>query len=80
MSTNETFACQEMPNLILGVEICEDLWAPEPPSAGLARSGATIILNLSASNETVGQSRLPPPAGHRPERASGVRLCVCRRG
>lgn len=31
MSTNETFACQEMPNLILGVEICEDLWAPEPP-------------------------------------------------
>lgn len=56
MSTNETFACQEMPNLILGVEICEDLWAPEPPSAGLARSGATIILNLSASNETVGKA------------------------
>ena len=56
MSTNETFACQEMPNLILGVEICEDLWAPEPPSAGLARRGATIILNLSASNETVGKA------------------------
>ena len=56
MSTNETFACQEMPNLILGVEICEDLWAPEPPSAGLASSGATIILNLSASNETVGKA------------------------
>ena len=56
MSANETFACQEVPNLILGVEICEDLWAPEPPSAGLARSGATIILNLSASNETVGKA------------------------
>ena len=56
MSVTDTFACQEMPNLILGVEICEDLWASEPPSAGLARSGATLILNLSASNETVGKA------------------------
>ena len=56
MSTTDTFACQEMPNLIVGVEICEDLWATEPPSAGLARSGATLILNLSASNETVGKA------------------------
>ena len=45
-----------MPNLVIGVEICEDLWAPEPPSVALARAGATLILNLSASNETVGKA------------------------
>ena len=37
----------------LGVEICEDLWAPLPPSTALALNGAEIILNLSASNETI---------------------------
>ena len=47
------FACETVPNLVLGVEICEDLWATEPPSARLARGGATVILNLSASNELV---------------------------
>ena len=50
------FACETEPNLVLGVEICEDLWATEPPSARLARGGATVILNLSASNELVGKS------------------------
>ena len=50
------FACETVPNLVLGVEICEDLWATEPPSARLARGGATVILNLSASNELVGTS------------------------
>ena len=50
------FACETVPNLVLGVEICEDLWANEPPSARLARGGATVILNLSASNELVGKS------------------------
>ena len=49
-------ACEKVPNLVLGVEICEDLWATEPPSARLARGGATVILNLSASNELVGKS------------------------
>ena len=39
-----------------GVEICEDLWAPVPPSSRLALSGAEIILNLSASNEIIGKS------------------------
>ncbi len=48
--------CENMPGLVVGVEICEDLWAPEPPSAALARAGATIILNLSASNEVVGKA------------------------
>ena len=50
------FACETVPNLVLGVEICEDLWATEPPSARLARGGATVILNLAASNELVGKS------------------------
>lgn len=40
----------------LGIEICEDLWTPIAPSAILALSGAEIILNLSASNETVGKA------------------------
>lgn len=38
---------------VLGVEICEDLWVPNPPSTQLALSGANIIINLSASNEAV---------------------------
>ncbi len=42
-------------DLSVGCEICEDLWAPESPSVRLAKRGATIIVNLSASNETVGK-------------------------
>ena len=40
----------------LGVEICEDLWAPEPPSIALALAGANIIVNPSASNELVAKA------------------------
>jgi len=43
-------------NLILGVELCEDLWAPLPPSTMQALGGATVIANLSASNELVGKA------------------------
>ncbi len=50
------FKCRQMPEFTFGVEICEDLWVAEPPSAALARGGAEIILNLSASNEMVGKS------------------------
>ena len=39
----------------MGVEICQDLWAPLPPSAMLALAGAEVIVNLSASNETIGK-------------------------
>ena len=38
-----------------GVEICEDLWVPNPPSAALAQGGARILINLSASPEVVGK-------------------------
>ena len=50
------FACDTLPQLILGVEICEDLWAPVPPSTGLALAGATVIANLSASPEAAGKA------------------------
>ena len=40
---------------LVGVEICEDLWTPVPPSSLLALSGAEVIVNLSASNETIGK-------------------------
>ena len=56
LSARDLFACNQIPGLVIGVEICEDLWAPEPPSAALARAGATLILNLSASNELVGKA------------------------
>ena len=39
----------------IAVEICEDVWAPLPPSVGHAMAGATLILNLSASDEVVGK-------------------------
>jgi len=39
-----------------GMEICEDLWVPAPPSSALATAGAEVIFNLSASPETVGKS------------------------
>ena len=52
---NLLFECREMPELVFAAEVCEDLWAAEPPSISLALGGATIIANLSASNETIGK-------------------------
>ncbi|MBP8640184.1 MAG: NAD(+) synthase [Oscillospiraceae bacterium] len=49
--SNIIFECTSMPGLCVGVEICEDLWAAVPPSSALAQAGATVILNLSASDE-----------------------------
>ena len=40
------FRCLQLPDFCLGVEICEDLWVPQPPSARLAAAGATVIANL----------------------------------
>ena len=54
--SRQLFVCEEMPNLTVGVELCEDLWAVAPPSTHLAALGATVILNLSASNEAAGKS------------------------
>lgn len=49
------FVCEDMPDFVLGVEICEDLWSPIPPSCAHALAGATVVANLSASDETIGK-------------------------
>ncbi len=46
---------EALDELCVGVELCEDLWVPNPPSTDLAMAGATVICNLSASNELVGK-------------------------
>lgn len=40
----------------IGIEICEDLWVPQPPSGSLTQAGAEVILNLSASDELIGKN------------------------
>ena len=55
MGTRMIFACREYPALRVAAEICEDLWAPDPPSTYHALSGANLIVNLSASDETTGK-------------------------
>ena len=45
------FRCKGLADLCIGVELCEDLWAVTPPSCALAEAGATVLLNLSASDE-----------------------------
>ena len=54
--TNLIFADSSDPDFRIAVEICEDLWMPCPPSARHAMAGATVIANLSASDETVGKA------------------------
>lgn len=49
------FEARKMENLIVSAEICEDVWSPIPPSIEAAREGATIIVNCSASDETIGK-------------------------
>ena len=51
----QVFRCENIPGLVLGFEICEDLWSPDPPSVQMAKNGAVIIGNLSASNEVLGK-------------------------
>ena len=64
--------CGSVPGLVVGVEICEDLWAPVPPSVALAAHGATLVLNLSASDEVAGK------ADYRRQLVTGQSArCVC---
>ncbi len=53
---NLLLECQTMPQLVVAAEICEDLWAPTPPSQSHALAGATVIMNLSASDEMIGKA------------------------
>lgn len=55
MGTDLLFECGSIHNFCLGVEICEDVWSPNPPSVSHALAGATIIANLSASSEVTGK-------------------------
>ncbi|MCF0243770.1 MAG: NAD(+) synthase [Bacteroidaceae bacterium] len=54
--TNEPTLFQTWLGVKFGVEICEDVWAPTPPSNHLATAGADIIFNLSASDELIGKN------------------------
>ena len=54
--TNILLRCKSMPDLVVAAEVCEDLWAPNPPSIAHAMAGATVIVNLSASNAIVGKA------------------------
>ena len=54
--TSLLFTCENIKHLVVAAEICEDLWAPNPPSVSHALHGANVIVNLSASNETTGKS------------------------
>ena len=53
---NALIDCPDIPGLRVGVEVCEDLWATDSPSRTLAEQGATVILNLAASNDVVGKA------------------------
>ena len=49
------FQAKGMEELVVAAEICEDVWSPVPPSIGAALEGATVIVNCSASDETIGK-------------------------
>jgi len=54
--TDLLFTASNLPECVIGIEICEDLWAVNPPSGDLALAGATLLVNLSASNELVAKA------------------------
>lgn len=54
-SSKLLFSCAQLPDFSVAVEICEDLWAVNPPSVSHAVAGAMIIANLSASDEIIGK-------------------------
>lgn len=54
--TDMLFTCSQMPHLIVAGEICEDLWVPHAPSLDHALAGATVVVNLSASDEMTGKA------------------------
>ena len=56
VGTNLLFTCSTMPNFVVALELCEDLWVPCPPSINHALAGATVIANLSASDEMIGKN------------------------
>lgn len=67
------FKCKNDPLLVIGCEICEDMWSDVPPSVSACRAGATVIVNLSASDEVVGK---PEYRKLLVESASGRQRCA----
>lgn len=57
LSDTQYFVCKDMDDFSFGVEICEDLWVAESPSIRLAQSGASIICNLSCSDDLIGKAQ-----------------------
>jgi len=55
--TDLTFEASDVPGLVIGIEICEDMWIPVTPGSELALEGATVLLNLSGSPVTIGRAR-----------------------
>ena len=55
--TDLIFAASDLPDFVFAAEICEDYWAPTPPSTNAALAGALILCNLSASNIVIGKAR-----------------------
>jgi NAD+ synthase (glutamine-hydrolysing) len=53
---NLAFDATDAPGLAVAVELCEDFWAPVPPSTAATLAGATVVANLSASNATIGKA------------------------
>ena len=56
LGTHMIFDCTSVPELSLAVELCEDMWVPQTPGSSHASAGATVICNLSASNEMIGKA------------------------
>ncbi len=56
MAADMIFSADDHPGFVFGVEVCEDFWAPIPPSTRQALTGARILLNLSASNILIGKA------------------------
>ena len=55
MGSKMLFSCENVKNLVVAAEICEDVWVACPPSTQHAQAGATLIVNCSASDETTGK-------------------------
>ena len=55
LGTDILFTCNDIPELVVAAEICEDLWVPDAPGARHAMAGATVIVNPSASDELTGK-------------------------
>lgn len=78
--THILFCVDAVDGLQVACEICEDVWAAETPSTSHAMAGATVIVNLSASNETVGKGCLPGGFDKEHQRPPDFRLCVFQCG